>query len=65
MSDMVRHVPLRAVKWRTAEAQAALDEIVADALEHFNQAQFWPAHPYDDGARDGETNIYFGAAGVI
>src|SRR5262249_39123160 len=65
MSDTVRHVPLRAVEWLADEAQAAIDEIVADALAQFDQAQFWPAHPQDDGARDGETSIYFGAAGVI
>jgi hypothetical protein len=65
MFDMVRHVPLRAVAWVAGDAQAAIDEIVADALAQFDQARFWPAHPQDDGARDGETSIYFGAAGVI
>ncbi len=65
MFDTVRHVPLRVVEWRAADAQAAIDDIVADALAQFDQARFWPAHPQDDGARDGETSIYFGAAGVI
>jgi len=65
MIDTVRHVPLRALEWVTDEAQLAIDEIVADVLEHFDQARFWPAHPQDDDARDGETSIYFGAAGAI
>jgi hypothetical protein len=25
----------------------------------------WPAHPLDDGVRDGSTTLYFGAAGVF
>src|SRR5262249_51787527 len=27
--------------------------------------RFWPAHPLDEGVRDGHTSFYFGAAGVI
>jgi hypothetical protein len=65
MFDPGRHIPLRAVEWVAAEAQAAVDDIVADAIAQFDEARFWPAHPQDDGARDGETSVYFGAAGVI
>jgi hypothetical protein len=65
MFDTARHVPLRTVEWVAGEAQAAIDGIAADALAQFDQARFWPAHPQDDGALDGETSIYFGAAGVI
>ena len=65
MFDTARHVPLRAVEWVPSEAQAAIDEVVADTLAQFNEARFWPAHPQEDGAADGETSIYFGATGVI
>src|SRR5262245_5956255 len=65
MLDPVRRVPLRTVEWVAEVARAAIDEIVLDALARFDEARFWPAHPQDDGAQDGETSIYFGAAGVI
>jgi Lanthionine synthetase C-like protein len=65
MFDTARHVPLRAVEWVASEVQAAIDEIVADALTQFSETHFWPAHPQDDGAEDGETCMYFGATGVI
>ena len=43
MFDTARHVPLRAVEWVPSEAQAAIDEVVADTLAQFNEARFWPA----------------------
>jgi hypothetical protein len=63
--DQARHVPLRALKWDAADASKAMEEIIADALEHFSPERFWPAHPMDDGCADGNSSIYFGAAGVI
>jgi hypothetical protein len=63
--DQARHVPLRALRWDAAEAAKAMEEIIADALERFNPERFWPAHPMDDGCADGNSSIYFGAAGVI
>jgi hypothetical protein len=63
--DQARHVPLRALRWDAAEAARAIEEIIADALEHFSPERFWPAHPMDDGCADGNSSIYFGAAGVI
>jgi hypothetical protein len=27
--------------------------------------RFWPAHPLDEGIRDGNTSFYIGATGVI
>jgi hypothetical protein len=65
MFDTAQHVPLRQVQWVASEARAAIDDIVADALAQFDEARLWPGHPQDDGAEDGETSIYFGAAGVI
>src|SRR6516165_8829316 len=44
---------------------AAIEDIVADGLEHFDAERFWPAHPLDEGIRDGHTSFYSGAAGVI
>jgi hypothetical protein len=60
-----RHVPLRNVSWNPGEATAAIEEIVADALAHFDPERFWSSHPLEDGVPDGQTSLYFGAAGVI
>jgi hypothetical protein len=38
---------------------------VSDGLEHFDAERFWPAHPLDEGIRDGHTSFYFDATGVI
>jgi Lanthionine synthetase C-like protein len=65
MIEHARHVPLRPVPWRESDAAAAIEDIVADALEHFDPERFWPAHPLDEGIRDGHTSLYFGATGVI
>jgi hypothetical protein len=65
MIDQARHVPLRALRWDAADAAKAMEEIVTDALERFSPERFWPAHPADDGCADGNSSIYFGAAGVI
>jgi hypothetical protein len=65
MIETSRHVPLRPIPWDRTAAQRAIHEIVADALDRFGGEQFWPAHPLDDGMKDGHSSIYFGAAGVI
>src|SRR5262245_50977724 len=65
MIDATRHVPLVSLSWDTAEAQRAFDEVVEDACAAWDQARFWSAHPQDDGAKDGDTSLYLGAAGVI
>jgi hypothetical protein len=65
MIDQARHVPLRLLRWDAGDAAKAIDEIVTDALERFSPERFWPAHPQDDGCADGNSSIYFGAAGVI
>ena len=45
--------------------RAAIEEIAADAIAHFDPDTFWPAHPSDDGVGDGNPSFYWGAAGVI
>ena len=66
MTGNARHVPLLPLAWDAGEAANAIEDIVSDALSHFDAERFWgPAHPQDDYARDGQTSIYFGAAGVI
>lgn len=64
MIEHARHVPLRPVPWSESDAAAAIEEIVADGLEHFDAERFWPAHPLDD-IKDGHTSIYCGAAGMM
>jgi hypothetical protein len=63
--DQSRHVPLRGLRWDAGGAAKAMEEIITDALERFSPERFWPAHPMDDGCADGNSSIYFGAAGVI
>ena len=65
MIEQARHLPLLSRPWDPKEAANAIDEIVADALGHFDRERFWPAHARDDGLKDGHSSIYFGAAGVI
>src|SRR5215831_11517439 len=65
MIDAKRHVPLGSRAWDSAAAQTAIDDIVEDAHARLDEARFWPAHPQDEGAEDGDTSLYMGAAGVI
>jgi hypothetical protein len=63
--DPARHVPVSDRAWEAADAQAAIDEILADAYAAYDVERLWPAHPLDEGVRDGSTTLYFGAAGVF
>lgn len=65
MIEPARHVPLRSIRWSESDAAAAIEDIVADGLEHFDTQRFWPAHPLDEGIHDGHTSLYFGATGVV
>ena len=65
MIDSARHIPMASLTWDAAEAQRAIDEIVEDACARCEETRFWSAHPQDDGAKDGDTSLYLGAAGVI
>jgi len=64
MIDKARHVPLRLLGWDAGKAAAAIEEIVADALAHFDAERYWPAHPMDE-IPDGPLHLYLGAAGII
>jgi len=63
--DPARHAPLSETPWDPAAAQAAIDEILADARAAYDADRWWPAHPLDAGVRDGSTTLYFGAAGIF
>jgi hypothetical protein len=65
MFENSRHLPLRPPAWDPGEASNAIQEIVCDALDHFDREYFWPAHPLEDGVSDGNTSLYCGATGVI
>src|SRR5882724_1603145 len=60
-----RHRPLTHDTWSELAAQAAIEEIAADAIDHFDPDRFWPGHPNDGGVDDGNPSFYWGAAGVI
>ncbi len=64
MIENARHVPLHPTPWDAGIATVAIDEIVSDALTHFDEEGFWPAHPQDN-AKDGHSGFYMGAAGMI
>jgi hypothetical protein len=40
------------MSWASDEVSAAIDEIIGDALAHFDPERFWPAHPLDN-VKDG------------
>src|SRR5580698_3028883 len=66
--DMIalgRHRALADDAWSEQAARVAIEEIAADAIAQFDPDTFWPAHPSDDGAGDGNPSFYIGAAGVI
>jgi hypothetical protein len=65
MIEHARRVPLRPIRWTDSEATAAIEDIVADGLEHLDAERFWPADLLDEGIRDGHTSFYFAATGVI
>jgi hypothetical protein len=52
MIDPSRQVALRSIPWSTFAASAAIEEIVADAVRHFDAERFWPSHPSEDGRPD-------------
>jgi hypothetical protein len=60
-----RHRALTQDAWSEPAVRAAIDEIGADAIADFDVDTFWPSHPSDDGAGDGEPSLYWGAGGVI
>jgi hypothetical protein len=60
-----RHRALAHDAWSELTVRAAIEEIAADAIAHFDPETFWPAHPSDDGVGDGNPSFYWGAAGVI
>jgi Lanthionine synthetase C-like protein len=63
--DPARHAPLSTAPWNAALAQRAIDDIVADARAAYDAERYWPAHPLDDGADDGDTSLYRGASGML
>lgn len=65
MLEKARHAPLRSIVWDASEVAAAIDEIAADAIAHFDTQRYWPAHPQDDDVADGHTGLYVGAVGVV
>src|SRR5262249_24330254 len=65
MIDNASTARLRPTRGGRGPPPAAIEDIVADGLEHFDAERFWPAHPLDEGIRDGHTSLYFGAAGMV
>ncbi|BCW90309.1 hypothetical protein sos41_34770 [Alphaproteobacteria bacterium SO-S41] len=60
-------MPLAALPWDAAVAEAAIQRIAADIRARFTPDGLWPIHPADASPQDTQpqTSLYFGAAGVI
>jgi hypothetical protein len=50
--------------WSESDVCAAINDIVADGLEHFDSERFWPAHLLDE-TFFGHMGFYYGATGMI
>src|SRR5439155_12498729 len=59
-----RHRPLAHDAWSELAVRAAIEEIAADAIAHFDPDKFWPGHPSGEREEDGDPSFYKGAAGV-
>jgi len=59
-----RHRPLTHDAWSELAVRAVIEEIAADAISHFDPDGFWPGHPIDDGAVDGNPNFFTGVRPV-
>jgi hypothetical protein len=63
------HEPLTDELWSDARARAAIEAIVADADEHWDDARLWePADPWDDWGGEAHAplgNLGTGAAGAV
>jgi len=56
--------PLRRYPWDNRHRNGCDRQIVSDALTHFDEKGFWAAHPMDN-TKDGRSDFYMGAAGMI
>jgi hypothetical protein len=71
MFEPARHGSVEGPPWDAGVARTAIGEIVEDTLARFDPDGFWPAHPLDDPAAEGErpppvsTFLYHGATGAI
>jgi hypothetical protein len=55
-----RHRPRVPDAWTELAAQAVIKEIVADAIAQFHPGTFWPTHPCEDAAEDGNPSFLQG-----
>ena len=62
-----RHEPLAGDTWSEAAARTAIERWVTVALNDFDPARGWRAHPREDGGAPGEPlcELYGGAGGAI
>jgi Lanthionine synthetase C-like protein len=65
MFQRSRHFAPALRAWDEVDVRGAIAEIAADAMSNGDPTTLWPSHPMDDGVRDGQGCLYFGAAGSI
>lgn len=65
--DPARHEPLAGEPWSEGAARAAIERWAAAALQDFDPARGWRAHPREDGGPPGEplAEVYGGAGGAV
>jgi hypothetical protein len=65
--EPARHEVPTTEPWNADRVARYVDAVVADIVEHFDHASFWPRHPLDasDGDPDQYKSVYFGAAGAL
>ena len=57
-----RHRPLIPDAWSETVVRAAIEQIAADAIAHFDPDRFWPGHPSGEGENDGDPSFYKGGS---
>lgn len=65
--DPARHEPMTTSPWRESAARAAIERITKSAVDEFDPARGWLAHPLDDPDTPDEVvhALYHGSGGVI
>jgi hypothetical protein len=62
------HERVSDLRWDEGRARSAIERIVADTQQGFDDEKLWPVHPFDRSPErppDSLKPLYYGAAGVI
>ncbi|MGE3831810.1 MAG: lanthionine synthetase, partial [Parvibaculaceae bacterium] len=65
LHDPERHETLIDARWDRAAAQACIEDIIRNAVQHYSPETLWPTHPQDAQSPDPQFNLYLGVEGVM